>query len=104
MLADYYNSDFSVMRPSATQDDGGAVTDSTAESSTGSGYIEPLNAGERVENEKRGIFASYRLFCPTDTDVVATDEILISGTTYKVVSVMTYSLGDDVHKEVYLDI
>lgn len=102
MIDGFYDTEFTVKRKTTSKDSGGAVTDTYSTDDSYYGFFESLSANELVMNQKNGVAANYRLYCSLDTDVSEDDKIEISSVTYDIDSIITFSIGDSTHYEIYL--
>lgn len=83
---------FRIRTNTQSRDSGGAITNSWSNGDTFSGHIRKLSNSEILNNAKRGIASTHRLYCAADLSIAKTNRVTFDSKEYHVTFV------DDPHE------
>lgn len=91
-IENMFYSGFQIKTDTKTIDAGGAVIHTWSNGATFNGHIRKLSSSEIIDNAKRGVSSSHRLYCSASTSLTKLNRVTFDSKEYHVTHV------DNVHE------
>lgn len=104
MIEDVYIHTFDLKSVTVTQDAGGANEQTKAVKYANEPcLVKSISGREIVEHLKRNLKASYKLLCDPALDIEQTDIVEWKDKEYEIAFIKHHEMGDNQHKELWLE-